>query len=42
MRLKGVLLKMRINEYKSLDEFTSQYVGEWATTQNMLKYTQAY
>ena len=20
---------MRINEYKSLDEFTSQYVGEW-------------
>lgn len=21
---------MRINEYKSLDEFTSQYVGEWA------------
>ena len=42
MRLKGVLLKMRINEYKSLDEFTSQYVGEWAATQNMLKYTQAY
>ena len=21
---------MRINEYKSLEEFTSQYVGEWA------------
>ena len=21
---------MRINEYKSLNEFTSQYVGEWA------------
>ena len=24
---------MRINEYNSLDEFTSQYIGEWAPSE---------
>lgn len=25
---------MRINEYNSLEEFTSQYIGEWAPSEN--------
>ena len=30
---KRVRIEMRINEYSSLDEFTSQYIGEWSPSE---------
>ena len=31
---EGVSLKMRKNEYTSLEQFTSQYIGEWNPSEN--------
>ena len=30
---KGVSFKMRKNEYNSLNEFLTQYIGEWAPSE---------